>query len=152
MKETKHNDAKEKIIEFIRFCLVGASNTVVYYVFYNLFLLLFERIHFLGTYGYIGASVIAFIISVAWSYYWNARFTFKSKEGKWRLEIKGFVKSLCGYSLSGLILHNALLFVFISKIGLSKYVAPLICSLITVPLNFLFNRVFVFNIKKRNMS
>ena len=44
---------------------------------------------------------------------------------------------------------NILLVLFIEKYGISKYVAPLITLLITVPLNFIINKYWSFRIEKK---
>ena len=60
------------VIKFIKFSIVGISNTVVSLVS---FYLLFE---FLGIY-YIFASTIGYFMGLANSYFWNLRWTFKHK-------------------------------------------------------------------------
>ena len=63
---------KENIIKFFKFALVGFSNTLVNYL---VFLLIFKVF---GIF-YMFASAIGYITAVFNSYFWNLRWTFKSK-------------------------------------------------------------------------
>ena len=69
-------------IQFIKFGLVGVSNTAVSYAINIGTLLLLKGVRL--SCDYIIANITAFLLSVLWSYYWNSRFVFKqkSKESK----------------------------------------------------------------------
>lgn len=56
------------------FLIIGAANTVLCW---GLMLLLYDWLHM----GYWGASFAAFVIASISSYYFNRRFSFKSREG-----------------------------------------------------------------------
>lgn len=72
------------MIQFIKFGIVGFSNTVISYVLYTGGLLLFRKLRIFGSIDYLAAQLIAFVISVLWSFYWNNRYVFKVEEGKKR--------------------------------------------------------------------
>jgi len=63
---------KDDLIKFIKFSIVGVSNTLVSLV---LFYILFE---FLGVY-YIIASTLGYIVGLINSYFWNLRWTFRHR-------------------------------------------------------------------------
>lgn len=64
-----------KLKQFIKFGIVGISNTLISYVVYNNVLLRLKM-------HYIGASIIGFLVSVVNSYYWNNKYTFKEQDGE----------------------------------------------------------------------
>ena len=61
---------KQNIFEFLKFGLVGISNTVVAYIVYTLvYYLIVKNIHI--------ANFFAFVISVLNAYFWQKKFFFK---------------------------------------------------------------------------
>ncbi len=94
-----HKELKEEqfhaFMQFVKFSIVGVSNTLISYVTYVVGLLVFRRFHWFGKQDYLIAQVLAFIISVAWSFYWNNRFVFTLQEGEhrslWRALIKTYI-------------------------------------------------------------
>lgn len=137
------SDSKMKnLLQFIKFGIVGVSNTVISYVLYVLVLLLLHPIQV--SWDYIMGNIIAFVLSVLWSFYWNNRFVFTVEEGKDRSWGKALMKSYLSYGFTGIFLNNLLAWLWISVISISKYIAPLINLLITVPLNFIINKFWTF--------
>ena len=122
------------INQFLKFCLVGLSNTIITYGFYY-------ALTFLG-FPYVVANTIGFFIGMVNAFYWNNKFVFKIQE-KRNIFIT-FIKMILVYSSTGIILSNILLYVFIEKIQLSKYIAPAIILTITIPLNFILNKFWCF--------
>jgi len=127
--------------QFVRFGIVGVSNTIIAYAIY-------AGLYFLGAH-YLVASIVSFVLSVLWSFYWNNRMVFKLSEGETRNTIRALMKTFASYGLTGLIIANILLYVQIDLLGVNAYVAPLINLLVTVPLNFLLNRNWAFKAKKQ---
>ena len=123
-------------VQFIKFGLVGVSNTLVYYACYSIL------VH-LGCH-YAIANGIGFVISVLNSYLWNNLFVFKKAEGKKRSTAAALVKTFISYALTGLLLQTFLLHLLIDIAGISKYIAPLLCVCVTTPLNFLLNKFWTF--------
>lgn len=130
--------------QFVRFGLVGISNTALSYVLYLIFLQLFEGGEIFPEYDYLVSSVLTFCICTVWSFYWNNRFTFKKKEGEQRNLWMAFVRTVISYSLTGLFLHNLLLYALVEWFEISKRIVPLINLIATVPLNFLLNKYWAF--------
>lgn len=130
--------------QFIKFGIVGASNTILAYIIYVVSLKIFDYARVFEKYGYVVASVIAFLISVLWSFYWNNRFTFKKKETEDRSLLGSLIRTYISYSITGLLLHNVLLYVLVTRLGVSEYVAYLLNLSITIPLNFILNKFWAF--------
>ena len=137
------SDSKMKnLLQFIKFGIVGVSNTVISYVLYVLVLFLLHPIQV--SWDYIVGNIIAFVLSVLWSFYWNDHFVFAVEEGKNRSWRKALMKSYLSYGFTGIFLNNFLAWLWISVMGISKYIAPLINLLVTVPLNFIINKFWTF--------
>ncbi len=130
------------LLQFVKFGLVGVSNTLVYYGIYSLL------VHFGCHYAI--ANGIGFVISVLNSYLWNSLFVFKKGEGKKRNSAATLVKTFISYALTGLLLQTLLLHLLIDVAGFSKYVAPLLCVCVTTPLNFLLNKFWSFREKDKD--
>lgn len=138
--------ALSSIVQFIKFCIVGVSNTVISYVLNILVLFLMSPYHI--SWDYLAGNVIAFVLSVLWSFYWNNRFVFTSQENEERSLVKTLLKTYVAYGFTGIILNNILSWVWISILGISKYVAPLINLIISVPVNFVINKLWAFKSDK----
>lgn len=125
------------LIQFVKFGIVGVSNTLIslgmYWLCYYLL-----HIH------YQLSNLVAFIVSVTNAYYWNSRFVFISGIRKTVKEhIKAYSKAFLSYG-STYLLSAALLYLWVEKIHISEGVAPMINILITIPLNFLLNKLWAF--------
>lgn len=131
-------------LQFLRFGIVGLSNTAVSYILYVIFLFVFLRSGIFPTNRYLVAQGIAFVISVVWSFYWNNRIVFTLQDGEKRSILKTFVKTFVSYSFTGLILNSALLILWVRILHISEFVAPIINLLVSVPLNFLINKFWAF--------
>ena len=135
------------MIQFIKFGIVGFSNTVISYVLYTGGLLLFRKLRIFGSIDYLAAQLIAFVISVLWSFYWNNRYVFKVEEGgrgEKRSLWKSLLKTYISYSFTGLFLSSLLLVLWVQILHISEFAAPVINLVITVPLNFIINRQWAF--------
>ena len=141
MQFTQRTFMKKTMIQFIKFGIVGVSNTIISYLVYYLFV----RMGF----HYIIASIFGFIIGVLNAFFWNNKYVFKSETGKERNIVFSLLKMYISYGFSGLFLQNLLLFILIELLFVSKYIAPLFCLFITVPLNFLLNRHWTFKEKQK---
>ena len=136
------------ILHFIRFGIVGVSNTVLSYILYVTALWILRKMAILQDIDYLVAQIIAFILSVLWSFYWNEHKVFTLKEGQKRSRWKSLLKTYVSYSFTGLFLNSILLIAWINWLGISEYIAPVINLLISVPLNFLINKFWAFKGEK----
>lgn len=138
------DDIFQSILQFIKFGIVGVSNTVISYVIYVVGLILLQKIHFLPQYDYLFAQIAGFVISVLWSFYWNSKMVFTLEEGKARSVCKALIKTFISYSFTGVFLSSILLFLWVRVLCISEFIAPLINLLVTVPLNFIMNKLWAF--------
>lgn len=136
-------ELEENFLQFVRFLVVGVSNTIVSYVLLTGSRLLLEAGGFVK-YAYIIANAIAFVLGVAWSFFWNNRYVFKAEEGEERSIFKALIKTYITYSFTGLFLSSILLVLWIEVCGMSKFIAPLLNSIIGLPINFLINKFWSF--------
>ena len=145
----KLSDAKiEWLTQFVKFGLIGVTNTLLSYGIYMLVIWLMTPLNF--AYDYIVGSVLGFIISVLWSFYWNNKLVFTEGSEK-RNILKSLLKTYLSYTATGIVLSNILLYIFVDLIGISKAVAPFINLLITVPLNFVLNKYWAFRKEKKKV-
>jgi len=121
--------------QFIKFGMVGVSNTVISIVVYNG--LLWISVH------YIIAYTIAFLVSVVNAYIWNKKFVFKSRPAGRK---RTFLKVFLSYG-STFLLGMGLLYVMVQHMGISKPLAQILLLIITIPVNFLLNKLWAFNEK-----
>lgn len=152
--------------QFIKFGLVGVSNTVVSYAVF------FICLHFLHTNAYI-ASLIGFILSVPNAFFWQNKFVFKESEEKehrvwWQVLLKTYIS----YAFSGLFLTEVLLVFWLQILNISQYmgsavewlngfgiimteakvaetIAPFLNMVITIPINFCINKFWAYRQKSK---
>ena len=89
-------------------------------------------------------DIIAFIISVLNSFFWNNKYVFKKGNDEKRNIFHSLIKTYISYSFTGLLLQNILLFIFVDILHTSKYIAPFYGLIITIPLNFILNKLWAF--------
>ncbi len=132
-----------KWVQFLKFGLVGVSNSVVSYGIYVLCLLLFERNHLFVKTDYLLAQGIAFFLSVLWSFYWNRKYVFHADNKKvpWQ---QALLKTYLSYAFTGLFLNSILSIIWVQLLHIPKMVAPIINLLISVPINFILNKFWAF--------
>jgi len=95
--------ARQGTRQFVKFCLVGASSTVI-----DFSLVYFLRFH-VGLPIALAAS-ISFLVSVANGFYWNRRWTFRATGGDARRQYPKFLATnLIGYTLNLSIMTLALI-------------------------------------------
>lgn len=118
-------------MQFVQFCLVGLLNTAISLGIYYIFIAINTELYIVG-------NAVGFVVSVLNSYFWNSRFVFKKSDQK----LKTIIKTFLAYG-TNLIIGTALLFLFVDILGISEVLAPLINLIITIPLNFVLNKVWV---------
>ena len=102
------------------------------------------KLHIFVNYDYLLGTVISFILSVLWSFYWNNKMVFVQQEGEERSIWKALLKTYISYSFTGLVLNNILLFIWVNIFHISEFIAPIINLLVSVPLNFIINKFWAF--------
>lgn len=166
-KLIKENKGKKSFIQFIKFGLVGVSNTLVSYIIYSIWYhILHANVHI--------SNLFAFIISVLWAFIMQSIFVFKETEdGEKRVWWKVLIKTYIAYAFTGLFLTELLLVLWIEIINISQYltplseflrnntfinlnnedfavqVAPLINMVFTIPINFCVNKFWAYRQNKK---
>ena len=138
---------RKTIVQFIKFGIVGLSNTLISYAIYMICLLLFQNVGIFPQINYLIAQIIAFLLSVLWSFYWNNRMVFVLEEGGKRSLWRSLLKTYVSYSFTGLFLNSILLVLWVNILGISEFIAPIINLLVSVPLNFIINKFWAFKSK-----
>lgn len=119
------------IVQFIKFSVVGISNTAIAFGIYY-FLLWFNV-------DYLIANTISWLISVFNAFFWNNRYVFKT-EIHW---FKSLIKTYIAYLIS-LILGLVVMYMLVDILLISKFIAPLFTLCITTPINFLLNKFWTY--------
>lgn len=119
--------------QFIKFGIVGVSNTAISLIIYYLFIFINKEFYILG-------NTVGFFVSVINAYYWNNKYVFKKSENG---HAKPFIKTLVVYGTT-FLLGTGFLYIMVNYWGVSEAIAPLINLLFTVPANFLLNKFWAF--------
>ena len=136
----KYRNWIPSLIQFVKFGIVGLSNTLISYVVYV------AGVRF-GMH-YLLASILGFVISVLNSFYWTNKYVFGQGKEERNL-LKTLLKTFMAYAFTGLVLANILLYIWVDILGISEYLGPLINLVVTVPLNFVINKLWAFRGGKR---
>lgn len=120
--------------QFVKFGIVGVTNTLISLVIYYIFILINVELYIIG-------SIVGFFVSVLNAYYWNNRFVFQANFK--RNQAKALMKTYLSYGLTS-TLSIGLLVVLVEILNISESVAPIINLAITIPLNFILNKYWAF--------
>ena len=149
--------------QFIKFGLVGVSNTLISEAIYVIIVLLKGN--------YLFASFMGFVISVLNAYYWSNKYVFKEDaEGEKRVWWKVLLKTYVAYSW-GFLVNLCLLILWIDILHISQYMDPVLRLLahfniysfdaevigniiaegvnliLVIPMNFLINKYWAYRQK-----
>ncbi len=144
MHKEMTKEGEQSFLQLVRFGMVGVSNTIVNYVVYVGAMLFLHVIGLWDKYDYLIATVLGFVISVLWAFFWNNKYVFKEKEGEHRSVFGTLVKTFITYSFTGLFLNSFLMVLWVDVFHMSKYIAPIINMTIGVPINFLINKFWAY--------
>ena len=151
IKKLKSNGKIKVFVQFIKFGMVGLTNTLislaVTYAFIGIVYLITHQkattlLLDIGT-------TLGFIAGVINSYALNSRFVFKNKteSSKKKAFFKVFVCYGLTYLLSMLIMN-----VFVNHTNIPELLAPMLRLVITIPLNFIANKLWAFKDKDNNQT
>lgn len=113
-------DKIRAFLQFIKFCLVGLSNTIICEGIYVV--LLFFGVH------YLAANIIGNLISILNAYYWSNKYVFKAEEGEQRVWWRVLLKSYATYGFS-MLLSAGLLIFWLEIVKLELYMGPVLALL-----------------------
>lgn len=133
LKSINRDNWKHVLAQFIKFGVIGASNTLVSTAIYYLFIWINTDYYFLG-------NVVGWIVSVFNSFFWNNRFVFQNSQFKWW---KKLLRTYVAYGGS-FIIGSLTLALQVQVLGVSPWLAPWINMVITIPLNFVLNKFWAF--------
>lgn len=144
----KHMKVEEttakNILQFLKFGIVGLSNTIISYVIYLISLVLFEKYELFKSVDYLVAQFVAFVLSVLWSFYWNNKYVFTKDVSEERNIIYALIKTYISYAFTGLFLNSILSLLWVEILQIDKLFAPIINLLVSVPVNFFMNKLWAF--------
>lgn len=127
----KYLNLIKKHLQFIKFSLVGVSNTSISLICYTIIVKL-------GLY-YIIANVLAYGVGMVNSFILNKRWVFKSKNSVGSTAIKFTLVNLGALSAS-----TFLLYLCVSIIGLNKILAQVVVTFLVLIINFSANKIWAF--------
>ena len=128
---------KNKIIEYIKFNIIGCANFLVAQCFYLTLYLVFKI-------NYIIAYTITSAISISASYYFNSKYTFKEDH----YTLKKYILSILVYIFEYMI-NLGIIIILVNIFKLNKIVAPFIAPVFsTIPVFFLMR--LIIKPKKEN--
>lgn len=128
---------KDELIKFIKFNAVGLINTAVDFAVYELLILL--GLH------YVPAQILSYICGMANSYLLNSRWTFRDKN-----DSTGRIAAFIAVNLVALGVSIGVQTLVLHLISPSETVAKLISLPFSLGVNFIGNRLFIFNKKDQS--
>ncbi len=128
--------------QFLKFCVVGMSNTIIAYLINMSILWLIKS--FGWHYDYMFANSMAFIISVLWSYFWNNGYVFKIKDGEQRNSKEIIMKTYILYGFTGIVLNSFLLWIWVDLLGVSKIIAPWLNPAFSVSFTYVMSKLWIY--------
>jgi len=124
--------AKPVVVQFVKFGIVGISNTLLTFAVYTVLLKVF------GVW-YLAASAIGFVAGAVNGFLLNRRWTFAGHVGDALTPVRWGVVQGCG-----LALNEGLLFLFVDDAGMEKLLSQACATVIVTVVTFLANRAWTF--------
>jgi putative flippase GtrA len=118
--------------QFVKFGIVGVSNTLIFFLVYTLLLNVF------GVW-YVAASGIGFAVGATNGFLWNRRWTFRGHVGDALTPVRWFV-----VQTSGLFLNLGLVYLFVDGAGLGELLGQAVTIVIVTLTTFFANRAWTF--------
>lgn len=128
---------QKNMVQFLKFGIVGLSNTFVSLAVYYVFLWVNQKLYLVG-------NVVGWVVSVANAYYWNNKYVFGDGEKGFRQTLKKLSKTYLSYGAT-FVLSTILLYIEVDMLSWSSVISPFVNLIITIPLNFLLNKFWAFH-------
>lgn len=122
--------------QFIKFGVVGLSNTVISLSIYYIFVWISPSLYMWG-------NLVGWVVSVFNAFFWGNRVVFKSESNTRKDMLSRLIKSYVSYG-STFLLSTLLLWLEVHYWGISEWLAPIANLLLTIPLNFIINKLWTF--------
>ena len=123
-----------KYRQFLLFCIVGASNTLITLGVYTLLLKI-------GV-PYLIATTIGYICGIINGYLWSSKVVFKKKK-----TIDNAAKFVV-VNLITIGVNTALMWLWVDVLVIHKILAQVITVCFTMPLNFILNKIWTYRSKE----
>ena len=130
--------------QVLLFALVGFSSALVNLGSYNLLLWAMQAAGLFPNIDFLIAQFFAFVISVAWAFFFNRRYVFRTPSAPWK---ESLIKVYITYSITGIGLSWLLSLLWVRVFGIPKEVVTLINDTLCFPINFLLNKYWSFKKK-----
>ena len=154
------NSRYAPLLQFIKFGLVGVSNTLIQYAIEMLcYYALFRNATFDGIVAFLGGlglavtseqvkvvltTSMAFVVSSANAFILNNRFVFRAQEKPTPAQtLKAYGKTVLCYAFTGLLLAPVLR-LWLGGWRIPYWAASLMSLVVTIPLTFLMNKFWAF--------
>jgi len=128
------------IVQFVKFGIVGVSNTLLSFAVYTLLLKAF------GVW-YVAASGIGFTVGAVNGFLLNRRWTFRGHVGDALTPVRWFVVQGCGLGL-----NLSLVYLFVDGFGMDKLIGQVPATAIVTVVTFLVNRAWTFKRHPRSSA
>lgn len=92
---------------------------------------------------YMAGSILSTVLSIANAFIWNDLFVFSGNARDVKSILKRLGKTYISYGGTS-ALSTVLLWVEVAVFSIDKVIAPVINLLITIPLNFIINKLWTF--------
>lgn len=133
---SQNEKLREWLAQFVKFGLVGAVNTLLSLGINYLFIWIDPSLYLCGNF-------VGWAVSVLNAFYWNNRFVFqKSAATRKELWLR-LGKSYVSYGAS-FLLSTLLMWLEVQVLGLSEWLSPILTLIVTIPLNFVVNKLWTF--------
>jgi len=120
------------LIQFLKFGVVGISNTLITFIIYTILLKVF------GVW-YLAASAIGFAVGATNGFLLNRRWTFSEHVGDSLTPVR-WATVQCG----GLGINEGLLYVFVHDVAIDKLLAQAAATVVVTVSTFTVNRAWTF--------
>lgn len=128
------------IVQFVKFGIVGVSNTLLTFAVYTLLLKAF------GVW-YVAASGIGFTVGAVNGFLLNRRWTFRGHVGDALTPVRWFVVQGCGLGL-----NLGLVYMFVDGFGIDKLAGQVPATAIVTVLTFFANRAWTFKMHPKSSA
>ena len=120
------------VVQFVKFGIVGVSNTLLTFAVYTLLLKGF------GVW-YLAASAVGFVVGAVNGFLWNRRWTFREHVGDALTPVRWGIVQGCGLGL-----NLGLLYLLVHDAGLDKLLGQACATAVVTVLTFIANRAWTF--------
>jgi putative flippase GtrA len=128
------------LIQFIKFGIVGISNTLLTFIVYTLLLKVF------GVW-YLAASAVGFTVGATNGFIFNRRWTFADHVGDSLTPVRWAIVQGCGLGINELLLY-----LFVDSAHLDKLLAQAFATAVVTVTTFFVNRAWTFRTASSSLS